>query len=112
MITAMRDGYNQLVEAIIRPPRDVYTQSDLGPQRFRTGRLVWTRMDLELENPRGMSLKCSHFVPEHVDNNAQWPVVVYLHGNASSRVEAMSILEVVLPLPCTLFSLDFAGSGQ
>ncbi|CAD7954060.1 unnamed protein product [Amoebophrya sp. A120] len=41
----------------------------------------------------------------------RWPCVVYLHGNSSSRLEAMGALEVVLPLPCTLFCLDFSGSG-
>jgi alpha/beta superfamily hydrolase len=38
--------------------------------------------------------------------------VVYLHGNASSRVEALPAVRLLLPEDITLFSLDFSGSGK
>ena len=40
------------------------------------------------------------------------PCVVYLHGNSSSRVEALSAVEVLLPANMTLFCFDFAGCGK
>jgi pimeloyl-ACP methyl ester carboxylesterase len=39
------------------------------------------------------------------------PCVIYLHGNCSSRLEALDVLEVLLPLHVTVFAFDFAGSG-
>ena len=90
--------YQALVDAIIRPPRDVYNPEDLGPVRFRVGKKVWKRVDLTLKNQRDQKLCCSHFVPENIEElgrkGEKWPVVVYLHGNSSSRIEAMGSLEV------------------
>ncbi|CAK0788441.1 unnamed protein product [Prorocentrum cordatum] len=40
------------------------------------------------------------------------PCVVYLHGNCSSRCEAVQCLPVLLPFGITVFCLDFAGSGM
>lgn len=38
--------------------------------------------------------------------------MLYLHGNASCRVEALQALRVVLELGATLCAVDCAGSGQ
>ncbi len=38
--------------------------------------------------------------------------MIYLHGNCSSRIEALSILEVLIPLHISVFSFDFAGCGH
>jgi len=40
------------------------------------------------------------------------PCVVYLHGNASSRVEAFQFAEQLMINNITLFCFDFAGSGR
>jgi pimeloyl-ACP methyl ester carboxylesterase len=37
--------------------------------------------------------------------------VVYLHGNSSSRLEAITVLPTLLPRGITVFAFDFAGSG-
>jgi len=37
---------------------------------------------------------------------------VYLHGNASSRYEALPYLQFLLPSNITLFCFDFSGCGQ
>ena len=57
-----------------------------------------------------MTLECSHFEPRKRVAK-ELPCVVYLHGNCSSRVEALPAVEILLPLNITLFCLDFAGSG-
>lgn len=41
----------------------------------------------------------------------QLPCVIYLHGNCSSRIEALPAVEVLLPSNITLFCFDFAGCG-
>jgi alpha/beta superfamily hydrolase len=40
------------------------------------------------------------------------PCVIYLHGNASSRLEVLTYLKYLLPLNITVFAFDFTGSGN
>lgn len=39
------------------------------------------------------------------------PVVIYLHGNSSSRIEGLKVLPELLKRHINLFVLDFAGCG-
>lgn len=106
-------GYSQLWGAIIRPPRQRYDVSDLGPITFALMGREYRRTDLELINVRGQTLKCSHFEPEESTRVADMlPCVIYLHGNCSSRLESLEVLEVLLPLNITVFAFDFSGSGM
>lgn len=106
-----RQGYQELVNAIIRPPRAEYSEEDLGPVEFKIATKLFRRSDLQLTNPRGMVLQCSHWEP--VDRAAAGlPCLIYLHGNSSCRVEATSVLTVALCSGLTVFAFDFAGSGQ
>ena len=57
------NGYQELVNAIIRPPRAEYDMDDLGPASFEWHGHAFQRVDLELVNPRGMRLACSHGSP-------------------------------------------------
>lgn len=104
-------GYQELVNAIIRPPRANYTLDNLGPQEFSFGGKTFARIDYDLQNERGMKICCSHWQP--VDRAAsQLPCVIYMHGNSSARVEAIPQLTLVLSLGCTVLAFDFSGSGQ
>lgn len=105
------DAYSMLWKMIIRPPRDVYSLEELGPAKFRLGKKVYERKDMQLRSPRGFMLECSHFVPSKAPE-AKRPCVVYLHGNCSSRLEAFDALPVLLPRDLTVFCLDLAGSGR
>ena len=40
------------------------------------------------------------------------PVVLYLPGNSSSRVEAVPLLPYLLPMNITVLAFDFSGSGR
>ncbi|EEQ97895.1 conserved hypothetical protein [Perkinsus marinus ATCC 50983] len=109
--------YNALWKAIIRPSRDTYNDSDLGPAKFRISGVPVYREDIDLINSRMQRLKCSWFHPDwHFEsvegNRTASPCVVYLHGNCSSRVEGLQAIPVLLPLHISLFVFDFAGSGQ
>lgn len=107
----MRQGYDELVNAIIRPPRAEYEMDRLGPSCFTFCGRRYRRTDLVLKNPRGLSLQCSHWEP--VDRPAEaLPCVVFLHGNSSARLEALNQLSVCLGNGLTLFALDCAGSGK
>lgn len=105
--------YDELVKAIIRPPRAEYSVSRLGPRRFTYCSKTFVRTDLVLTNSRGLILRCSHWQPDIVDRvSKQLPCVVFLHGNSSSRLEALSQLPACLGTGLTLFAFDFAGSGK
>ena len=106
-----RYGYNELVRAIIRPPRAEYKNQMLGPSSFQIKGENFKRNDLELRNGRGQKLVCSHWVPDQTPQQ-QRPCIIYLHGNSSCRLEALDCLPVVLSQGLTLFAFDFAGSGK
>ena len=104
-------GYQQLVNAIIRPPRCNYMKDHLGPSSFRLGGKTFERSDFELRNPRGLKLVCSRWAPSERSNDVL-PCVIYMHGNSSARLEGIPQLTTVLSLGATLLSFDFSGSGQ
>lgn len=101
---------------IIRPPRRRYDLARLGPSDFRLWSLRVRRVDVNLTNARGMQLRCSHFLPRDLAEGGPGgeprPVVVYLHQNASCRLEALNLVPLFLPLGISLFAFDFAGCGE
>eukprot|EP00930_Biecheleria_cincta_P098716 TRINITY_DN90367_c0_g1_i1.p1 TRINITY_DN90367_c0_g1~~TRINITY_DN90367_c0_g1_i1.p1 ORF type:complete len:552 (+),score=68.26 TRINITY_DN90367_c0_g1_i1:34-1689(+) len=99
---------------IIRPPRRRYHLSRLGPEEFNLWSCGVRRIDIDLTSPRGHTLRCSHFLPEAFGTSATSPVpcVIYLHRNASCRLEALQMVPLFLPLGISLFCLDFAGCGE
>lgn len=108
----LKKGYKDLWQSIIRPPRDSYSIADLGPNEFEIRHKLCKRTDFQLTNPRGFKLECSHFEPADEDRVAeQLPCVIYLHGNCSSRIEALPAVQFLLPDNITVFSFDMAGSG-
>ena len=105
----MRQGYEELVNAIIRPPRADYDPARLGPTEFEFCGRSYRREDLVLRNARGLALQCSHWAP--VGSKGE-PCVVFLHGNSSARLEGLNQLSVCLGFGLTLFAFDCAGSGR
>lgn len=103
-------GYEQLVHAIIRPPRCQYEAKHLGPPIFPFAGRNIRRKDFELHNIRGLLVVCSLWEPED-RGDERLPCVIYMHGNSSARVEALPQLTLALSLGCTFFAFDFAGSG-
>mmetsp|Transcript_19978 Transcript_19978/g.29604 ORF Transcript_19978/g.29604 Transcript_19978/m.29604 type:complete len:514 (-) Transcript_19978:153-1694(-) len=104
-------GYQELVNAIIRPPRADYKDESLGPPAFSFCGKRFTRTDFTLMTKRGLNLQCSHWEPiERASDRI--PVVIYMHGNSSARVEVLPQLSYLLSLGVAVFSFDFAGSGK
>lgn len=114
-VGTFQDGYEQLVHAIIRPPRYIYEEAELGPARFMFAGAVYHRVDFDVSShrPGRPILKCSHFTPEPKQGMRplKRPCVVVLHGNAGSRVEGRFLLKTVLSASADLVCFDFAGSG-
>jgi len=104
-------GYQELVNAIIRPPRADYKMEALGPPAFTFCGKRFTRTDFTLKTKRGFNLECSHWEPvERITDKI--PIVIYMHGNSSARVEVLPQLSYLLSMGVAVFSFDFAGSGK
>lgn len=110
----IKHGYNELVNLIIRPPRADYELEDLGPREFTFGNREYQRIDFSVANERQQTLQCSQWLPkqENVNGVTEFPCVIYLHGNSSCRVEALSVLRTCLASGMTVVAFDCAGCGQ
>ena len=106
-----KSGYQELVNAIIRPPRCQYREEHLGPPAFTFLGKRFTRTDFTLCTQRGLNLQCSHWEPVE-RSSVRIPVVIYMHGNSSARVEVLPQLTCLLALGVAVFAFDFAGSGK
>ena len=83
----------------------------LGPPAFNFCRKRFTRTDFTLRTKRGFNLECSHWEPVERAMD-RIPVVIYMHGNSSARVEVIPQLSYLLSLGVAVFAFDFAGSGK
>lgn len=108
-----KGAYDQLVHAIIRPPRSKYDMAELGPAQFTFCGKVFRRKDFVLKNMRDQKLHVSHWEPFEIERRSkELPCVIYMHGNSSCRKEAICALSLALSLGATLCGLDFSGSGK
>jgi fermentation-respiration switch protein FrsA (DUF1100 family) len=83
----------------------------LGPPAFNFCGKRFTRTDFTLRTKRGYNLECSHWEPVERATD-RIPVVIYMHGNSSARVEVIPQLSYLLSLGLAVFAFDFAGSGK
>ena len=106
--------YDKLWKMLIRPPRDIYNEVDLGSKRYkRQNNKFYTRKDYEIMSERGFLIKCSFYEEElSTRENFLMPVVIYLHGNSSSRIEGLKNSPELLKKGINVFMFDFTGCGQ
>ena len=107
-------SYETLWKFIIRPPRDNYDEGlDLiGNPYFSFKGRKYIRKDYELISSEGYLMKCSFFEPIESDRPRKiMPVIIYLHGNSSSRLEGMKLIRDLLKNDINLFVVDFPGCG-
>ena len=106
-------SYEDLWKAVIRPNRDEYKEDDLGPDKFQINHKFYKRTDFTITNKRNLKLMCSFWEPYDEEREyVRLPCVVYLHGNSSSRCEALAEIKYLLPLNITVFAFDFSGCGK
>lgn len=98
---------------IIRPPRALYDVKAFGPSSFHLAGVHVTRDDIQIRTSRGLKLECSHYRPAARPGGVcePTPVVIYLHGNASSRLEALHVIRPLLVRRIAVFCYDSAGCG-
>ena len=105
-------SYETLWKFIIRPPRDEYDEDILGHSYFTYKHKHYQRKDYDLISSEGYLMKCSFIEPiDECRPSVEMPVVLYLHGNSSSRIEGLNNLEVLLKHNINLFVMDFPGCG-
>jgi pimeloyl-ACP methyl ester carboxylesterase len=83
----------------------------LGPPAFNFCGKRFTRTDFTLRTKRGYNLECSHWEPVERTID-RIPVIIYMHGNSSARLEVIPQLSYLLSLGLAVFAFDFAGSGK
>lgn len=98
-------GYT-LSSAIVRPPRSPVVAPQEADVFLSDGRAIAPEL-VELENGRGLTLRGSFYSA----GDEPAPAVVYGHGNASSRLEALEIADDLLEAGIHLLAIDFAGCG-
>ena len=105
-------SYETLWKSIIRPPRDEYDIDQLGVNKFFHKGKTYIRHDYELINKRGQLIQCS-FLEEDIETRESYlmPVVIYLHGNSSSRIEGFRNAPELLKNGINVVIFDFAGCG-
>ncbi|EAR98011.1 alpha/beta fold hydrolase (macronuclear) [Tetrahymena thermophila SB210] len=108
---SISDKYAQFWKNIIEPQRQQYSLSDLGSNVRILHSIAVIRKDVQVLNDRGEQLECTYFLPDNMIKEKKLPIVIYLHGNSGSRVEAVSTLQHLIPT-FGLFCFDFSGSGK
>ena len=109
--TKIKLGYEILWKFIIRPPRDDYPLNYLGPSQFKYNSKAYIRRDFILISHQGYKMPSSLIEPLSRPCK-KMPVVIYLHGNASSRLEGLNTLSTLLPHNINLFIVDLPGCGH
>ena len=105
-------SYEALWKYIIRPPRDNYSEDLLGPTTFIYRGKVYQRKDYDILSSMGYTMKCSLIEPQPAYRpSEEMPLILYLHGNSSSRLEGMRMTEEILKKDINLFLIDFPGCG-
>ena len=56
-------------------------------------------------------MQVSYFEPLRVSLKMH-PCILYMHGNSSSRLEGLSLLEYIIPNDISLLIIDFCGCGM
>jgi alpha-beta hydrolase superfamily lysophospholipase len=95
---------------LIRPKRAVYSSLELGARRFSIRNRRYVRKDIHILNDRNQRLRCSHYMPEET-YTVRIPCIIICHGNCGNRLDAIDIVEMLLPHDISVLSLDFSGSG-
>ena len=105
-------SYETLWKFIIRPPRDEYDEDLLVDPTFTYKNKTYQRKDYVLISSEGYKMRCSLVEPNDASRpSIIMPLVLYLHGNSSSRLEGLNNLQILLNSNINLFVIDFPGCG-
>ena len=107
-----KPNYESLWKAIIRPPKEKYNESELGNKTFYYQNKKIIRSDYNILVTKKNIIKSSFFqITNSNEEKLHLPLIIYLHGNCSSRLEGLYLLPFLIPYNINLFVYDFAGCG-
>lgn len=106
-----KEAYRAVVKLVVRPQRAEYNASELGPRFFEIRQRQYVRSDFRVQQPRGGKrwLACSLW--RRLDKPSPL-CVLYAHGNASCRLEALPHVAPLLLLGISVCAFDASGSGH
>ena len=108
-------SYENCWKFIIRPPRDEYYlyELDFPLSLVQKPSFIYIREDYTVLSKRGYLMPCSFFRADiSIREPYIRPVVIYLHGNSSCRIEGSKMALFLLNKGIDLFVFDFPGCGQ
>ena len=111
----LKFSYENCWKFIIRPPRDEYAlyELDFPFNLVENPDFIYIREDYTVLSKRGYLMECSFFRAD-ITKRIPYirPVVIYLHGNSSSRIEGTKMALFLLNKGIDLFVFDFPGCGK
>ncbi|CAK81820.1 unnamed protein product (macronuclear) [Paramecium tetraurelia] len=106
-----RGYFDQLVDAVVRPPRQIYDPSKLGATTVLINKLLIYREDFVVQSrQQNLKLQGSLYSPVYLKGKAS-PCIIYLHGNSSSRLESSCYANMLAQEGMSLVNFDFGGCG-
>ena len=101
------------VQMIIRPPRSDY-QDTLNGKSMELDGKNFKYESFEVANPKGEKLQCSMFEPATDEDRSanEMPCIIYMHGNASNKMEGLQYAPLLASHGLNLVSFDFSGCGK
>ncbi|OQR98520.1 Amino Acid-Polyamine-Organocation (APC) Family [Achlya hypogyna] len=108
---AIQSGYNQMISWLLQPPRKLYALTALGPATFFLGNRAVTRTDFKVvchssATKEPYSVQCYLW-----QALAEAPIVIYMHSNMGSAVNALPIRDKCLEAGFSFAAFDFGGCG-
>ena len=80
----------------------------MGEKKFNNGEVEFERTDFVLKSHESKLMQCSLFAPK---SDLLSTCIVYMHGNASCRLEGLEYAETLMQNCLSVFVYDAAGCG-
>lgn len=90
----------------LQPPKQTYTQYDLGPTHFKSGKYTVTRHEFGVRNQENSLLRGSYF-----DVPGKSICVLYMHSFNGCKIEAINLSRLVTSYGFSFCCFDFQASG-
>lgn len=108
---------NALADHLIRPPKFTYSLNDLGPSIFDHNSQVYERIDFSVPTNNDNKIQASLWKLKSMSLNKLVPnissnILIYLHCNCGSRVEAMQFVNQSLELGYSFVAYDSRACGH
>lgn len=109
---SLMENARHAVNAIVRPPRSDYKDSDITNVNLPNGLPPVEPIPLSLINRNGEELVGSLYKSINFEKEDRHRCVLYLHGNIGTQLEGRFLVRQLCPRSISVFCFDFSGSGH